>query len=143
MMVLYDACALSLNLVFDGMNAGAYDGTASEVSAMKGACLQITTVDIINDIRTAQEQGCTLVVDDVGELAVPDIHQTGCADSGGTQLCGLVGAGILHCNDDFCVITLSRNTLPAALPDVHFWCVCVCARACARVFGVWTARLRS
>jgi hypothetical protein len=37
--------------VFDGMNGGDYDGTATEVYQMRTACLEISNVDIFNGIK--------------------------------------------------------------------------------------------
>ena len=65
-------------------------------------CLQISTTDILDEIRSKQLSGCDLQMDGVGEMAVPDGGDASCTDTGGNVLCGLVGSGILHCNDDFC-----------------------------------------
>lgn len=35
-------------------------------------------------------------------MGVPDSGNSSCTDTGGDVLCALVGAGILHCNADFC-----------------------------------------
>ena len=106
---MYVACSTTLNLVFDGIGDGVYDGTALMLFSMRSSCLQLPAGDVIEAIQDKIDAGCTLQVEGVGETAVSGGGSgatTGggdddCADSDKT-LCQMVGQGLLHCSADFC-----------------------------------------
>lgn len=96
---MISACPQTLNLVFDGLGDGVYDGSAQTILDEQAACLALPAADVVAAIKEKQEAGCALQVEGVGETQVDNMA---CDDIGATELCALVGEGILHCATDFC-----------------------------------------
>ncbi len=96
---MISSCPQTLNLVFDGLGDGVYDGTAQTILDQRDECLALPAEDVVAAIKEKQEAGCTLQVEGVGETQVDN---TGCDDVGPVELCSLVGKGMLHCATDFC-----------------------------------------
>jgi hypothetical protein len=93
------SCPATLNLVFDGLGDGIYDGSAQTILNQRDDCLTLPASDVVEAIKEKQEAGCTLEVEGVGETQVDN---TACTDVGAEELCSLVGRGVLHCAADFC-----------------------------------------
>ena len=96
---MISSCPQTLNLVFDGLGDGVYDGSAQTILNQRDECLTLPAEDVVAAIKEKQDAGCTLRVEGVGETQV---DATACDDLGPEELCALVGEGMLHCATDFC-----------------------------------------
>lgn len=96
---MISSCPDTLNLVFDGLGDGVYDGSAQTILDQRDDCLHLPASDVIEAIEAKQAAGCTLEVEGLGETQVNDAS---CDDVGPEELCALVGEGTLHCAADFC-----------------------------------------
>jgi hypothetical protein len=92
-------CPQTLNLVFDGLGDGVYDGNAQIILQKRDQCNALPATDVVAAIIDKQAAGCMLEVEGVGETTIAN---AGCSDVGPRELCALVGEGTLHCAADFC-----------------------------------------
>ena len=80
---------------------GTFDGSYDGLTALQGFCNQLSTTDVIAELKTMQDMGCHLVIDSVGETSVAT-DVLNCVDTGADALCSLVNVGVLSCAVDFC-----------------------------------------
>ena len=101
-LALYSTCNATMNQLLDGVD-GELDGVAAVVEDLRTECLATPVPDIIAElIRMRDEDGCTIDGDGIGEEEVHARAPDECDDSGGDVLCGLIAAGVLTCERDFC-----------------------------------------
>ena len=60
LLVMFTTCSTTLDLVFDGLGDGVYDGTALTLSHERDSCLALPAGDVVAAIKLKQEAGCTL-----------------------------------------------------------------------------------
>ena len=101
-LALYSTCNATMTQLLDGVD-GELDGVAAVVEDLRTRCLAIPVTDIIAElIRMRNEDSCTIDGDGIGEQQVHVRAPGECIDSGGDTLCGLISAGVLTCESDFC-----------------------------------------
>lgn len=99
LLAMITSCPNTLNLVFDGLGDGVYDGVAQTILNQRDVCLALPASEVTAAIKEKQEDGCLFTVEGVGETQV---NSTVCEDIAPRELCSLVGKGVLHCAADFC-----------------------------------------
>lgn len=97
---LYQDCNATMDQMLDLID-GSADGRAAQIHDLRTMCLSISGVDAIGELaRMHDDPNCTVRIDAVAETVVPEASE--CEDTGDARLCGLVNAGILSCEADFC-----------------------------------------
>eukprot|EP01043_Picozoa_sp_COSAG02_P065859 COSAG02_NODE_10066_length_2035_cov_1.199380_2_plen_224_part_00 len=96
---LLSDCGITINHMFDGLDDGVYDGTATPFVTLRGTCVSISLDELLSHIRQMQADGCRLALNGVAETSVDTASATACTDA--KSSCGMsVRDGLLSCADD-------------------------------------------